>query len=293
MTTTGLQRIESNDTDIAVADEIPAASIQVAQSRAVAEVQAAMTIAKRFPRVYEQSYSRAMAECRRPALAEVAVYQYSRGGSAVTGPSIRLAETLARAYGNMDFGIVELERRNGASTVMAFAVDLETNTRRTLTFEVKHVRDTKQGRKILTDERDIYEMVANQGARRQRSCMLALLPGDLVEDAVLQCRKTVETAGANVPMAEKVKKLASAFGSLGISVEMLKVKAKVQELAMLSEQQYADLRGLFNAIREGAVLAADAFAVDGEEGDSAKPKTKTTDKLKAELAGNETKGSTT
>lgn len=283
MTTTALERIDNGENEIMHADSTPPASVQVASSRAVAEVQAAMTVAKRFPRTYEQSYARAMAECRRPSLAEKAVYLYKRGGQAVTGPSIRLAEVLVRAYGNMDFGIVELERRNGSSSVLAYAVDLETNTRRTLAFDVKHVRDTKDGRKILTDERDIYEVVANQGARRQRSCMLALLPGDFVEDAVLLCMKTRKETDAKVPMADKVKKLASNFLPVGVTVEMLKARAHVTELAQMSEETYGELWHLLQAIREGVTSVADAFALDGEG--SAPVKTKSTDKLKAEMKG--------
>jgi hypothetical protein len=41
---------------------------------------------------------------------------------------------------------------------------LETNTRREVTFQVPHIRYTKKGGYRLEDPRDIYEMVANQGA---------------------------------------------------------------------------------------------------------------------------------
>lgn len=64
----------------------------------------------------------------------------------------------------------------GKSIVEAYAWDLETNTRRTTHFEVFHIRDTKQGPKILTEERDIYETIANQASRRMRGCILQLIP---------------------------------------------------------------------------------------------------------------------
>ena len=56
----------------------------------------------------------------RQDLAESAVYEYPRGGERVTGPSIRLAETVARYWGNLDYGITELDQRQGESTVMAY-----------------------------------------------------------------------------------------------------------------------------------------------------------------------------
>ena len=60
----------------------------------------------------------------------------------VKGPSIRAAETLAKYWGNIDFGIKELSQNLNTHTseVMAYAWDLETNTRQTKTFTVNHIR---------------------------------------------------------------------------------------------------------------------------------------------------------
>jgi hypothetical protein len=71
--------------------------------------------------------------CTRPTLAEAGALHLRRGGTEITGPSIRLAEALAQNWGNIQFGIRELEQRNGESTVEAFAWDIETNTRQTKT----------------------------------------------------------------------------------------------------------------------------------------------------------------
>ena len=100
-------------------------------SRQAQEVQAAMVVAKRFPRDEVTSHNRILNACKRKSLAERAVYEYPRGGENVTGPSIRLAEVMAQNWGNLDFGITELEQKNGSSTVMAYCWDLETNTRQT------------------------------------------------------------------------------------------------------------------------------------------------------------------
>lgn len=58
------------------------------------------------------------------------MYQYLRGGTKVTGPSIRLAEVLAQNWGNLSFGVKELEQRDGESIAMAYTWDLETNVTR-------------------------------------------------------------------------------------------------------------------------------------------------------------------
>ena len=102
-------------------------------SRQAQEVQGAMVIAKRFPRDEVESFNRIMQSCKRKSLAESAMYEYPRGGTKVSGPSIRLAEAMAQNWGNIDFGITELEQKNGESQVMAYAWDLETNTRQMFT----------------------------------------------------------------------------------------------------------------------------------------------------------------
>lgn len=100
-------------------------SVQAA--REIAEVQGMVVMAKRFPRDKIKATERILNDCMRPKLAENALYTYSRGGTDISGPSIRLAEAIAQNWGNIDFGIKELEQSNGVSKVMAFAWDLETN----------------------------------------------------------------------------------------------------------------------------------------------------------------------
>src|SRR5574340_188946 len=173
--------------------------------REVAEVQGAIVLAKKFPRNQIEAMDRILNACQRPSLAEGALYSYARGGTDITGPSIRLAEVAAQQWGNMQFGIRELDQRAGESTVEAFAWDLETNTRQTKTFQVKHYRHTKKGGYNLSDPRDIYELVANQGARRLRACILGIIPGDIVEMAVDECEKTMKAKADTGP--EAIKKL--------------------------------------------------------------------------------------
>ena len=183
---------------------------EMVTSRQTQEVQGQIIMAKKFPRNYVESCNRIMQACQRKGLAEKAMYEYPRGGTKVIGPSIRLAEALAQNWGNMSFGIVELEQKAGESQVMAYAWDLETNTRQEKIFSVPHIRSTRKGNVSLTDPRDIYEMVANQGARRLRSCILGIVPGDVVEDALEQCNKTL-VDGEKKPLADVIKEVCLYF----------------------------------------------------------------------------------
>ena len=164
----------------------------VASAGEVARVQAQLVYAASRPRDEQRAVDRMLTAFQRPSLASKALYQYARGGSDISGLSIRAAEAMAMAWGNMDFGLRELEQKQGESTVEAYAWDLETNVRRAVTFRVPHYRDTRAGRKRLEDSRDIYELVANQGARRVRACILAVLPRDIQEAVETQVAETMK-----------------------------------------------------------------------------------------------------
>ena len=229
----------------------PAAVAQQANSdeaRAIQEVQASMLIAKRFPRDQIQAMDRILTACQRPTLAAAALYSYARGGSSITGPSIRLAEAIAQNWGNISFGIRELSNANKESTVEAFAWDLETNTRQTKVFSVRHERHTRKGVTKLTDPRDIYETVASNGARRLRACLLGVIPSDVVEAAVNQCE---ETARASADMSKDgLKKIIDAFGELGVSKKMIEEKIQCRFEA-IKPAQVVNLRKIYQSISDG------------------------------------------
>lgn len=232
------------------------ATAEAGQQREIAEVQAAMVIAKRFPRNQMEATDKILQACTRTSLAEGALYSYSKGGSDVTGPSIRMAEVLAQCWGNISFGIRELEQRNGESSVEAFAWDIETNTRQVKVFQVGHVRHSKSGVKKLTDPRDIYELVANQGARRLRACILGVIPGDVTEAAVKQCEETLHANADTSP--EGIKKLTSAFEKIGISKEQIEVRIQ-RRIETIRPAQIVQLKKVYASLRDGMSEVGDWF----------------------------------
>lgn len=233
---------------------------EMMMSRQTQEVQAAMVIAKRFPRDEIEGYNRVMRACQRKSLAEQSMYEYPRGGTKVTGPSIRLAEAIAQNWGNLDFGIIELEQRNGESQVMAYAWDLETNTRQTKIFNVPHVRGTKKGNVPLTDPRDIYEMVANQGARRLRACILGIIPGDVIDGAVEKCKETLIN-GQKEPLIDRVRKMTKSFeDDFSVTLPMIEKYLGCNSEAF-SENDFIRLRNVYKSLRDGMSKREDYFEI--------------------------------
>lgn len=225
-------------------------------AKGVAEIQAAMLVAQQFPRNQARAYDVIMNACQRPALAESAMYSYARGGQEITGPSIRLAEALAMNWGNIKFGVREISAKDGVSTVQAFAWDMETNVQREMVFQVSHERHTRQGAKRLTDPRDIYELVANQGARRLRACILSVIPGDIVESAVDQCEKTL-TAKADTSPAG-VEKLVKAFAEFSVTKQMIEKRIQ-RRLDSITPANMVSLRKVYSSLRDGMAKVDEFF----------------------------------
>ena len=230
--------------------------VQTSDARAVAEVQAAYVIAKKFPRDQNAAYMSIIEACKRPFLAEQSMYAYPRGGSLVKGPSIRLAEMLAQNWGNLDCGVKEISQSNGVSVAEAYAIDLQTNTRITKVFHVPHKRDTKKGSVKLTDARDIYELVANQGARRLHACILGIIPGDVIEAAVERCSRTLESS--EIPITEQIRKMVVAFDEIGVKVEHLE-KRLGHNLDATIPQEIVTLKSIYKSIKDGMAGREDFF----------------------------------
>lgn len=265
--------VQSNPFAKHLPDHVSAGAVAIESERAIAEAQGKLVIAKRFPRDQARAYAAIIDACKRPGLAEEACYSFPRGGQTVSGPSIRLAEMLAANWGNIDYGIRELSRKEGVSEMEAYCWDLETNTMSSQKFTVRHIRDTRGGGVKLTDERDIYELTANMGGRRLRARILAILPADLIQAAVDECGKTL-AGGNDLPIGDRVRSMISAFKVFGVQPALIE-KRIGHTLDAITGEELADLRKIHNSIRDGISKVADWFGGtprdDGEqiEGDPA------------------------
>lgn len=271
---------------LAVPDRIGQATA-VEQSRAVAEVQGAILVAQRCPRDVTAALGQMKDSCRQKHLAERAFFKFSRGGSSVSGATVYLARELARTWGNVQYGVTELSRDDvrGQSEMMAFAWDVQTNTRVESKFIVPHKRDTQKGPKDLTDMRDIYENNANSGARRVREAIFSILPPWFVEQAKELCYQTLEDGGGE-PMPKRIAHVITVFGELGVTQDQLESKLDRPS----SKWTPVDLAGLqvtYGALKRGEVKREDEFPpervtaaeVTGQKPATPRPKARSNEEL--------------
>lgn len=236
------------------------------------EVQGMMAMAARFPRNEEVSVQRMLEACKRKGFAAIALYSYPRGKENVVGPSIRLAEMMAQRWKNIEFGQTELEQTAVDSLVLAYAWDLESNVRQSRMFRVPHQRKA-DGRIVqLNDPRDIYEHVANMGARRMRAAILAVIPRD-VQDACVEQVYVTQAGKGGEPIDELVRKSLKAFkDAFGVTAEMIQERFNDRPFDEFTPKDIVELRSIYQSLKEEHTTLAtwwpDRFA--------AKPKSKST-----------------
>ena len=246
--------------------ELPSASVDrlgqataVEQSRAIAQVQAAAVMARQFPRSTQAAINEMRDACGRSELAKRAFFKFPRGGESVTGASVYLARELARIWGNIDYGLNELRRDDvhGQSEMQAYAWDLQTNARSTRTFVIQHARDTKQGRKQLTDLRDISDNNNNFGARAVREMIFATLPQWFTDMAQGVCRATLQSGGG-VPLPQRVADALAAYKRARITPAQLDARVGAEPDAWTHED-VTDLEILFRSLQNREITRDEAF----------------------------------
>ena len=246
--------------EIALMSPSTPAPVREEDHRAVAEVKGMVQVAQLFRRDVVAAEARIKKICQNQKLAEQAVYSFPRGGEMITGASIRLVEALALEWGNIDSGYKIIADGPKEATVVAYAWDMQSNTRSTKQFVVPHLRSTKSGPKPLTDPRDKSENIANMAMRKVRACLLALIPVDIVSVALDTCAATLSTNFDG--SRETVDNLLAAFAAQGVSAAMIKGYCGKPTPYQMTAGQYAALRQIYRGLTEGVASVESYFDVD-------------------------------
>ena len=248
-----LDEVAQRGTDVSQATAIE-------QARAVAEVAAAVRVAKDFPRDVADATRQMLDACQSLDLAERAFYRVPNRGN---GPSVHLAREMARCFGNIQHGIVELRRDDlkHESEVQAFAWDVQNNTRSVRSFIVPHARMAGGKRQALVDLGDITNNNNNAGARAVRETIFTVLPVGFREQAMEACRARLKQ-GDGSPLDERVASALRGWQAvLGISQQALEDKLGKPSNDW-DEGDLATLVVLWSSIQQGDATVADEFPTD-------------------------------
>ena len=228
----------------------------VEQSRAVAEVAAAVSVAKQFPRDTNRAVANMQQLCSRYAVAARAFYNVPNRGS---GMSVHIARELARIWGNVDAGVREMRRDDdaGVSEMQAWAWDQESNVRITRSFIVPHLRSTRGGSKPLTDLGDINNNNQNQAAKAMRECIFAMLPGWFKADAEQLLTQTLQN-GDGKPIEQQREDAIAAFKGIGVTQQQLEAFIG-REFGLWQPRDIGELVKAFQSITQDGVPKTEFF----------------------------------
>lgn len=231
--------------------EVGAAS---AIAREQSETQAAIVVAKQFPRDEAAAYDKLLESCGRPSFADNARYTFPRGGTDISGPSIQLAREAARCWGNIAYGLRVIAEDDETIHIKGYAYDREHNNLVEMEDKFRKLIQRKQGNKTVwlePDERDLRELMNRRGAICVRNAILQLIPPDVIDDAMRKVVSTiVDGAQGTKDHATAVRRMVVAFRELGVTAKMLQEHVG-RGIDTITPQELANLRGAYQSIRDG------------------------------------------
>lgn len=120
-----------------------------------------------------------------------------------------------------------------------------------------------------------------------RACILGVIPGDFVEDAIAECEKTMR-GDNNEPLSDRIRKMIAVFGEFNVSQEMIEARFGHSAESII-EIELVLLRKMYLSIKDNMASVHDHFPpVDGEApADNGKSKSENlANKLENKQAGN-------
>jgi len=259
-----LVKQEDTTSMMATVDVGAGGQLQVASdaASAIQEVQAAVIVAKKFPRNENVAFDKLMTACKRKTMAVKAAYSFPRGGTTIKGPSVNLARLAGQCWGNVRWGLDILRDEDTKMHIRGWAWDLEANSKITADDVFKKLIYRKKGGWITPDERDLRELINRRGAFLVRNCLLQVIRPDLIEDAMAQCVLTIKK-DIKDPKSE-AKHLILDFQEFGVTAEMLNGYIGGAEW---NADDIVSLTEVLNALKDGQSKVADYFGGGSPSGD--------------------------
>lgn len=234
-----------------------------------AEYETQVELAKRYPRDLGRVMQTAIAGATyNPEIAGQQGYAVRRGGSLIRGKSIRLAEVMASAWGNIRYGSRVLNVGESFLTAQGFCVDLETNSAASV--EVER-RITNKDSVRYSD--DMIQTTANAAcAIALRNAIFRVIPAVYADQVYAKAQDAA--LGKGLPIETLRQKALEACARYGVSKERMVAAVGKGTLEELEKAQLVEISELINGIREGHQSVEDAFPNTGKAASAAPgPKT--------------------
>lgn len=222
------------------------------QERAMLDIQ--IVTAKRYPRSVKQFKEAALGmACLDEETAASCFFTLPRGKAPIQGPSIRLAEICATAWGHIHAQVVIEDIGSTHITARAVAWDMQNNVR--IGQEVKRRITDRQGRRYNEDMIGVTCNAATSIALR--NAIFRVIPRAYV-DAIYKEARRVAVGDAKTLAARRIS-MVQYFAKLGISEDRLLMAVDAPSVEDITLDMLASLKGMATAIKDGDTSIEDCF----------------------------------
>lgn len=243
----------------------------LAVALAKAEVDQQVTTARVYPRNLRRAMDSILSHATLDEeTAAECIYALPRGGKAIRGPSVRLAEIIASQWGNCRVGarVVHVDRVEKFIEAEGVFHDLETN--HATTARVRRSIADKYGRLFNNDMIVVTGNAACSIAKR--NAILAGVPKAVWRKAYDAAEQVLK--GDVKTLVERREKAIKTFAAFGVKPEQICEALGVNSVEALTVDHLADLMGMYSAIKSGEETVESMFgrasAGDAPKGTKAK-----------------------
>lgn len=228
------------------------------------EVDMQIATAKQYPRhiptVLNQIATLATLDAE---TAEDCFYVLRRGGAngsnAIEGLSVRMAEIIAGAWGNLRVQTRIIGNDGKTVTAQGICHDLETNV--AVSVEVKRRITDKNGKTFSEDMQVVTGNAAS--AIAFRNAVLKVVPKAVTKRVIADVKQVA--MGQALDLETSRQRMVDYFTKLGVDEKLLLEYLELSKREEIDKEQVFELRALANAIKEGTTTVQEAFMQPVEE----------------------------
>lgn len=197
--------------------------------------------------------------------AEDCFYSLRRSGDTIIeGVSVRMAEIIAGAWGNMRVQTRIVGNDGKTITAQGICHDLETNM--AVSVEVKRRITDKYGKTFSEDMQVVTGNAAS--AIAFRNAVLKVVPKAVTKNVLSRVKEVA--MGKAIDLETTRQNIILYFGKLAVTKDMLFSYLAVDSLEDIDKEKVFELRSLANAIKEGTTTVKETFADHTKEAKKAK-----------------------
>ena len=234
----------------------------------VAEIESQIATAKRYPRDIQVFKDKLMTMANiDQETAEGCYYALPRGGKAIDGPSVRLAEIALTCWGNCAAEADVLYEDERFIYAMGQCRDLENNI--SVRVKVRRRITNRNGQRFNDD---MIAVTANAAcAIALRNAIFKIVPGAYLKPVFDRCKKTA--VGEMKSLANKRAEVISRLSQFGVDEERVLAVIGRKSVDEVTFDDVAKLIGLGTAIKDGDTTVEEAFPPDFKEAKEAAAET--------------------